>query len=101
MKRFLFTPYIMSLVLHCLVPVAAFIDRAVSHTIDFAYLTLDLILPFRDETVLAVAGAARLSATGTEVTYLTDGLHRLAQPRKMRMGDPEDDEDEPAVRLFI
>lgn len=67
-------------------PLARTGDRFLTFGLNF----LDDMLPFA-----AVAGVPDVHALRPtrEVTYLTRGLHRLAQPISMRQGDPDEDED--------
>ncbi|QXN72691.1 hypothetical protein RCZAHN_82 [Rhodobacter phage RcZahn] len=68
-------------------PVAALGDRFMTLTLNF----LDDLVPFA--AVAGPVGMHPLAAT-REVQYLQNGLHRLAQPVSMRVGDPEDPDDD-------
>lgn len=67
-------------------PLARVGDRFLTLGLNF----LDDFLPFA-----AVAGHSDMALRPSrDVTFLTSGLHRLAQPMKMRAGDDPDDEDD-------
>lgn len=66
-----------------LTPVAAVLDRVLTFGLNF----LDRLTP-----MAAMAGPSAPMCPTRDVTFLTTGLHRLAQKRSC-LGDPEDDDE--------
>lgn len=84
MKLHFFTHAFASLLTIAFLPLAALIDRVTTFTA-FAF---DHLMPMTSAAV--VSGLVPMAPT-REVTYLTDGIHRLAQ-NILRCG-PNDDDD--------
>lgn len=84
MKLTHFIHTLVALTALAMLPLASLIDR----TIGFIINTFDHLMPMSSAAV--VSGLVPMAPT-REVTYLTDGVHRLAQ-NVLRRG-PNDDDD--------
>lgn len=84
MKLHFFTHAFISLLSFAFIPLAALIDR----TLTFLVTSFDYLMPM----AAMPAGHVPMAPT-REVTYLTQGVHRLAQ-NALRLGPNDDDEDD-------